>query len=101
MAVQPLESLAAIAAHHMSTMDMVHKRALLLRADGMTDGAAADLEGVSVGTMKSRLGIAASEIAMCLPAGRKLTGELRGAWVQGHLPCCLADAAEQLSGRAA
>jgi hypothetical protein len=101
MAVQPLESLEAIAEHHLRNMDILHKRALLLRADGRTDSEAADLEGVSVGTMKSRLGVASSEIAMCLPPGRKLTGELRGAWVQGHLACCLADAVEQLSGSAA
>ena len=101
MAVEPLECLGAIAAHHMPTMDMVQKRALLVRAAGMTDSEAADLEGVSIGTLKSRLGVASSEIAMCLPAGRKLTGELRGAWVQGHLACCLADAVERLSGNAA
>jgi hypothetical protein len=101
MAVEPLESLGAIAAHHMPTMDMVHKRALLLRADGQSDEEAARMEGVSESTYKSRLGVASSEIALCLPAGRKLTGELRGAWVEAHLACCLADALEQLSGSAA
>jgi uncharacterized protein len=101
MAVQPLESLRAIARHHLVNMDMLHKRALLLRADGMTDCESADLEAVSMSTFKSRLGIASSEIAMCLPRGRKLAGELRGAWVQGHLICCLADACQQLSGEAA
>jgi predicted DNA-binding protein (UPF0251 family) len=99
--VQPLESLRAIARHHLLNMDMLHKRALLLRADGQSDEEAADIEGVSVGTFRSRLGVASSEIAMCLPPGRGLTRELRGAWVQGHLACCLADAVEQLSGSAA
>jgi hypothetical protein len=101
MAVQPLECLRAIASHHLLNMDILHKRALLLRASGESDNEAARFEGVSESTYKSRVGVASSEIAMCLPAGRKLTGELRGAWVQGHLACCLADAVQELSGGAA
>ncbi len=39
--------------------------------------------------MKNRVSIAASEIAMGLPAGQRLAADLRGYWVCAHRRCCL------------
>ncbi|MGE0598901.1 MAG: hypothetical protein AB7P41_05660 [Dehalococcoidia bacterium] len=96
MAVQGLDTLGTLASHHLPAMDLFHKRCLLLRASGKTEHEAAQTEGVSVGTMKLRLNVASAEIAMCLSTGQRLTGEMRGGWVQAHLECCLADALTDL-----
>ena len=70
------------------------------RAHRGKDDAAALIEGVSEGTMKLRVSVASSEIAMCLPQGTRLSGDMRGAWVQGHIECCLKDAVKELRGGA-
>ncbi len=100
MATQPLESIAALMAHHLPNMDLPHKRALVLRYEGRRDRESATIEGVSEGTIKQRIGISSAEIAMCLPLHVRLSGEMRGGWIQAHLACCLADAMAQLSGPA-
>lgn len=98
MAVAGLDNMTALARHHVPGMAITHKRALVLRNDGRTDSGSADVEGVSTGTMRQRIGIASAEIALCLPEGMKLTGEMRGAWTQAHLECCLGDAVAELRG---
>jgi len=97
MAVQGLDTLQALESHHLRSMDMPLKRALLLRADGESDSEAADGEGVSESTMR-RIAVASAEIALSLTNGRRLPGELRGFCVRCHLECCLAEAHASLGG---
>ncbi|MGB4862861.1 MAG: hypothetical protein WBO97_10390 [Tepidiformaceae bacterium] len=101
MAAQPIESLSAMEVHHLSNMEMAHKRALVLRTSGTTDGEAADFESVSESTMKNRIATASSQVALGLAEGRRLTAELRGYWVAAHRSCCLAEAISALGGAAA
>ena len=96
MGAHPLESLSAMEVHHLSNMDLAHKRALVLRASGKTDGEAAVLESVSESTMKNRIATASSGVSLGLPEGMKLTAELRGYWVAVHRSCCLAEAISAL-----
>jgi hypothetical protein len=98
MAAQGLDTLQALESHHPQRMDMPLKRALLLRADGESDREAADGEGVSESTMRTRIAVASAEIALCLNAPRRLPGELRGFWIRCHLQCCLAEAYAALRG---
>ena len=88
MAVEALENLRRLAAHHLPEMAGEHQRALLLQADGKTYEEIAVLECVSVGTVKHRLSVASSEIAMCL-ASDQLSGGMRCVWVGLHASCCL------------
>lgn len=44
MATQPLESIAALTAHHLPNMDLAHKRALVLRYEGRRDRESATIE---------------------------------------------------------
>jgi DNA-directed RNA polymerase specialized sigma24 family protein len=98
MAVAALENLRRLAAHHLPEMAGEHKRALLLQADGKLYEQIAALERVSVGTVKNRLAVAASEIAMCL-AGEQLSPAMKCAWIGAHWPCCLEQEAEKLRRR--
>lgn len=97
MAVQGLERMRTLASHHLPAMDLSHKRVLVLRNDGKPDREAAAIEGISEGTVKLRMSVASAEISLCLPVSARLTGEMRGAWVQAHLECCLGDAVAELT----
>jgi DNA-directed RNA polymerase specialized sigma24 family protein len=88
MAVQRLENLRRLAAHHLPEMAREHQRVLLLFADGNTYMEIAAVERLSMGTVKQRLGVASAEIAMCLGHG-EITPAMRGVWVMAHYPCCL------------
>ena len=98
MAAQGLDTLQALESHHLRSMEVPLKRALLLRATGESDSEAADGEGVSESTMRTRIAVASAEIALSLTNGRRLPGELRGFCVRCHLECCLAEAHASLGG---
>lgn len=74
-------------AHHLGSMSLEHKRALILRACGLRDDEAAAVEGVSSSTFRRRLHVATCHIGMCLPEETSLTSDLRGAWVGLHEDC--------------
>ncbi len=89
MAIQTLEWLAFLDAHHLPHMSAAHKRVLVLRAGGRSVVEVARLERVSVSTIRSRLATASAKIAACLPQEEGILGEMRGYWVGVHRPCCL------------
>ena len=92
MAVETLENLRRLAAHHLPEMKLVHKRVLVLIEDGHPPQDIAQIEGVSEGTVKQRLAVASSEIAYCLGDRDRVNAGMRGCWVGLHLGCCLAGA---------
>ena len=96
MAVETLENLRRLAAHHLPEMAREQQRAVLLCADGKTYEEIATMERVSMGTVKLRPGVASAEIAMCLEEG-ELTLGMRGVWVMAHYPCCLVAEAARLT----
>jgi hypothetical protein len=83
-----------LSAHHIPAMRPEHRAMLIGRLNGLRPGDLASAGGVSVATVKLWLSIVSAEIAMCLPSGRELTPELRGAWMFAHQECCLAQPSE-------
>jgi DNA-directed RNA polymerase specialized sigma24 family protein len=96
MAVEALENLRRLAAHHLPEMAGDHQRALLLFAEGKSYSEIAAAEQVSEGTVKQRLSVASAEVAMCIHSGQ-LTPGMRGVWVMAHIGCCLADECQRLA----
>ncbi len=95
MALQGLESLRSLMDHHLAEMAPHHKRALLLSASGKSPVEIGEIEGISEGSAKQRLGVATAEIAMCVPEGNLAHG-MRSFWVAAHIWCCLKAEAAKL-----
>lgn len=83
-----------LSAHHIQAMRPEHRAMLIGRLNGLRPADLASAGGVSLATVKLWLSIVSAEIAMCLPLGRELTPELRGAWMFAHLECCLGEPPE-------
>ena len=98
MAVEGIQYIPVLGNHHLDGMDRPLQRALVLRCDGKSDAEVGEIEGVSAGTIKTRVMVASSEIGMCLAEGTRLTGEMRGVWVGAHRSCCLKEVLAELRG---